>query len=244
MNKPLTIIRNEMQYQEYMEEFMALIDGDGLEPGTDNFDRFELLSVLIEDYENKEYPIEKPSPIEAIKFRMDQQGLSQKDMQIYLGSKSKVSEVLSGKIPLSLNMIRKVHEGLGIPLDILIQSVEPLSETEDRSSPLFNHKIFEGSAFASNIGEKFKAYVWSNYLKPKIVAYSTDVAGVLSDMYQSPHKKYGYGKRLYRAHHVRTVDTIVDSLPNEDDYQSIFKSLSEIHHESTTHYKDCSQSIN
>ena len=74
---------------------------------------------------------EKPEPIEAIKFRMDQQGLAKKDMVEYFGSASKVSEVLNGKRPLSINMIRKLNKGLGIPADILIQVPEIAKEIEE-----------------------------------------------------------------------------------------------------------------
>ena len=80
--------------------------------------------MLIEAYEKEHYPIDPPDPIEAIKFRMEQQGLSYKDMQQYLGSASKVSEVLSGKRPLSLNMIRKLYAGLGIPYEVLLVRTE------------------------------------------------------------------------------------------------------------------------
>ena len=241
MNKPLSIIRNEMQYQEYMDEFMALLDGDGLEPGTDKFDRFELLSVLIEDYESKEYPIEKPSPIEAIKFRMDQQGLNQKDMQKYLGSKSKVSEVLAGKIPLSLNMIRKVHEGLGVPLDILIQTVDPLIEAEIESNPFFNHKVLEGSACVSGIYEISKMYAWTNYCKTKLIDRSVDGVNDISHLWQ---RERMHGKRLTRGHQVKVVDAVLDESPNNNDYQPTFISIAEKRHERTAYIQNSSQSIN
>ncbi|WP_174634478.1 helix-turn-helix domain-containing protein [Yersinia thracica] len=120
MTTCLSIIKNDEQYEDYMSELTTILDS-GLVEGTAAFERFEMLSLLIEDYESKNYKIDKPSPIDAIKFRMDQLGLSQSDMTQYLGSKSKVSEVLSGKRKLSLSMIKRLHDGLGIPVDILIQ---------------------------------------------------------------------------------------------------------------------------
>ena len=90
-------------------------------PGSAEEQELELFSVLIGNYENEHFPISLPDPIEEIKFCMDQQGLTRKDMISYIGSQSKVSEVLSGKRPLSLSMIRSLHEGLGIPADVLLQ---------------------------------------------------------------------------------------------------------------------------
>lgn len=90
-------------------------------PGTPEGDEAELLTALIEMYEKKAYPIDLPDPIEAIKFRMDQQGLKPKDLVPYIGSAPRVSEVLAGKRPLSLAMIRKLVRGLCIPADALLR---------------------------------------------------------------------------------------------------------------------------
>ena len=88
--------------------------------GTEAFDNLEILSTLIEVYEEKMFPIQAPDPVQAIEFRMEQQGLSNTDMEQYLGSKSKVSEVLNYKRPLSINMIRRLASGLGMDPAILI----------------------------------------------------------------------------------------------------------------------------
>ncbi|HHL2521499.1 TPA: type II toxin-antitoxin system HigA family antitoxin [Yersinia enterocolitica] len=114
------IFKTQEDYERGMSRFLQLADGD-LSPNTDDYDEFELLSLLIGHYESQKYPMDKPDPIDAIKFRMDQQGLSQSDMTQFIGSASKVSEVLNRKRPLSLSMIRRIHDGLGIPVDILIQ---------------------------------------------------------------------------------------------------------------------------
>jgi len=91
------------------------------EPGTPDGDEAELLTALIQMYEQKACPIDLPDPIEAIKFRMEQQGLKPKDLVPYIGSAPRVSEVLSGKRPLSLAMIRKLVNELGIPAEVLLQ---------------------------------------------------------------------------------------------------------------------------
>jgi HTH-type transcriptional regulator/antitoxin HigA len=90
-------------------------------PGTPNGDELELLILLVETYEAKEFPIDLPDPIEAIRFRMQQANLKQKDLIPIFGSKSKVSEVLNGKRELSLSMIRKLASELGIPTEVLLQ---------------------------------------------------------------------------------------------------------------------------
>lgn len=114
----IKVIKTEIEYEAALARAEALMDAA---PGTPESDELELLAVLIEDYETQAYPINLPDPVEAIKFRMDQQGLTGKDMRQYLGSASKVSEVLNGKRPLSLTMIRRLHKGLGIPAEVLLQ---------------------------------------------------------------------------------------------------------------------------
>lgn len=88
--------------------------------GTAEADLLEILSILVERYEQEHYPIASPDPIEAIKFRMEQLGLSQKDLVEFIGSRSRVSEVLSGKRRLTVDMIRSLHHGLGVPAESLI----------------------------------------------------------------------------------------------------------------------------
>lgn len=119
MNK-IKVIKNEQEHAQALERLMALMDQDPAE-GTEAADELELLALVIEKYEEAQFPLEPPTPIEAIKFRMDQMGLRNKDLTPYIGSASKVSEVLNGKRTLSLPMIRKLHEGLGISLETLIQ---------------------------------------------------------------------------------------------------------------------------
>ncbi len=88
--------------------------------GTPEADEMEVLVTLIEAYENKHYPIGPADPIEAIRFRMDQQGLTMRDLEPYIGPSGRVSEVLNGKRPLSLRMIKRLHDGLRIPYESLL----------------------------------------------------------------------------------------------------------------------------
>lgn len=112
------IIKNEIAYETALCRIDELMDTD---PDTPEGDELELLVTLVELYEKKAYPIDLPDPIEAIKFRMEQMGLKQKDLIPYIGNRSKVSEVLSRQRPLSITMMRKLQEGLGIPADVLLK---------------------------------------------------------------------------------------------------------------------------
>ena len=112
------IIKSEEEYAAALEEVARVMSAD---PDTPDGDALELWSMLVSDYEERVHPVPLPDPISAIRFRMEQNGLNQADLVPYFGSKSKVSEVLRGLRPLSLGMIRKLHEGLGIPAEVLLQ---------------------------------------------------------------------------------------------------------------------------
>lgn len=112
------IIKNEAEYDQALARIDEIMDVDS---GTPEGDELELLVTLVELYEKVHYPIALPDPIEAIKFRMEQAGLKQKDLIPFIGSRSKVSEVLSRQRPLSIAMIRRLHEGLGIPAEVLLK---------------------------------------------------------------------------------------------------------------------------
>lgn len=121
----LKVIKTEEEYEHIMAEIDELLDIDP-DAGTPEGDRLDLLILLAEDYESKHVDTTPPTPLEAIKFRMEQQGLAHRDLIPYFGSRSKVSEVLSGKRPLTLPMIRALHSGLGIPLAVLVAE-QPVS---------------------------------------------------------------------------------------------------------------------
>jgi HTH-type transcriptional regulator / antitoxin HigA len=89
--------------------------------GTPESDRLDVLATLVDAYEVKRWPIRAPDPIAAIQFRLDQQGLTRKDLEPFIGSRARVSEIMTGKRPLTLAMIRRLSEGLGIPAAVLIQ---------------------------------------------------------------------------------------------------------------------------
>ena len=112
------IIKTEAQYEGALARIEKVFDA---KPGTPKGDELELLLLLVETYEASAYPIDLPDPITALRFRMEQQGLKPKDLIPYIGSKSKVSEVLSGQRPLSLTMIRKLVTGLHLPPDVALR---------------------------------------------------------------------------------------------------------------------------
>lgn len=114
----ITPIRNEKDYQNALERLEVIFDS---KRGTDQGDELEILSILIDKYENETSPIGLPDPIEAIKFRMEQMGMKQKDLAEFVGFKSRVSEILNKKRKLTLEMIRKLNTNLHIPTEVLIQ---------------------------------------------------------------------------------------------------------------------------
>lgn len=118
-NVPLRVLESEGDYEVALERMAALIASDPV-VGSDSERLLKTLAVLVRDYESNRYTFAPPDPIEAIKFRLEQQGLVPKDLVPYLGSRSRVSEVLAGKRPLTLSMIRNLHRGLGIPAASLL----------------------------------------------------------------------------------------------------------------------------
>jgi len=123
----IKVIKSGNDYAQAMARLTALMSLDPKD-GTKEDSELELLALVIEDYERKIVPPVSPDPVEAILFRMDQMQLGRKELEPYIGSTSKVSEVLSRKRPLSLSMIRRLHKGLGIPADVLIGSAEASAE--------------------------------------------------------------------------------------------------------------------
>jgi len=114
-------IKKEEQYNDALARVYELMQTD-IEEGSVASDELEVLSILIKEYELVYHPIPSPNPLEAIKFRLDQMGLSEKELGDILGYRSRKSEILSGKRKLSLAMIRKLNEILHIPAEVLIQA--------------------------------------------------------------------------------------------------------------------------
>lgn len=115
---PLKILKTKKEYQQSLERFEEIFQAKS---GTPESDEADILALLIKDYEDKHYVINVPNPIEAIKYRMEQQGLSNKDLAQILGFKSRVSDIFKNSRKLSLNMIRKLYNELHIPLETLVK---------------------------------------------------------------------------------------------------------------------------
>jgi HTH-type transcriptional regulator / antitoxin HigA len=111
-------IRNEEEHETALAEIYALWQ---IEPGTPEADRLDMLMLLVEDYEKQQYPMEPPDPIELILFVMEANGLKQKDMLPYFGTRARASEILNRRRPLTLEMIRSLSAGLKIPAGLLVQ---------------------------------------------------------------------------------------------------------------------------
>ena len=111
-------IRTKRDYQAALKEAEALWDAPA---GSIGADRLEVLTLLIQDYESKHYPIPDPEPIDFLLHVMEARGLTRKDLEPYIGSRARVAEVLNRVRPLSLKMIRRLSTGLGIPAEVLIQ---------------------------------------------------------------------------------------------------------------------------
>ena len=111
-------IKTEQDYQNAIKRLEVVFDAA---PNTAEGDELEILGVLIDNFEKTHFPIDLPDPIEAIKFRMEQLDYSNQDLAQIIGLKSRVSEILNKKRKLSINMIRKLHDSLQIPTDVLVQ---------------------------------------------------------------------------------------------------------------------------
>lgn len=110
-------VKTNEDYKSALKEIQKLWDA---KPDTADGDQLDILITLVEAYEEKHYPIDPPDPVEAIKFRMEQQGLKKVDLAPYFGGKNRVSEVLARKKPLTLKMVRNLHKGMGIPYESLM----------------------------------------------------------------------------------------------------------------------------
>jgi HTH-type transcriptional regulator/antitoxin HigA len=115
-------IRTEQDHDDSLARIAELM---GSAPGTPESDELEVLATLVDAYETKQFPMDAPGPIAAIEFRMEQQGLSRKDLEPMIGSRARVSEVMTRKRGLTLAMIRRIRRSLGIPADLLIEMEPP-----------------------------------------------------------------------------------------------------------------------
>lgn len=111
-------IRTEKDYKEALSEMKRLW---GSKLGTPGGDHLDVLATLVDAYENQHHQIDPPDPVEAIKFRMEQQGLTRKDLEGIIGTRTRIAEVLNHRRALSIGMIRRLHDRLGIPAEVLIR---------------------------------------------------------------------------------------------------------------------------
>jgi HTH-type transcriptional regulator/antitoxin HigA len=139
MMKP-KLIKTEKDYRAALRRIEEIF---GAKRGTPEGDELELLATLVELYEDEAFPIGLPSPVEAIRFRMEQQGLRPKDLAPHLGGANRVSEVLSGKRALTTAMIHKLHHELGIPAHVLVKPPSKLA-TRDSRPGRFTSRISAG----------------------------------------------------------------------------------------------------
>jgi HTH-type transcriptional regulator/antitoxin HigA len=148
------IIKTEAEYNEACAQIYNLMNSsdEPIEPNSAEGEELELLSLLVEKYEREVYPIEAPSPIEAIRFRMEQMNLRQSDIAPLFGGKTRISEVLNGKRPLNLKIITLLNEYLGIPLESLINS-----DKEIKLEPDTHQKLLDVPSIRKFIGTNAKA---------------------------------------------------------------------------------------
>lgn len=118
MAADLRPIRSDADYRDALSDLERLW---GSRTGTPEGDRLDILATLIDAYEEQRYPVDPPDPIDAIRFRMEQQGLTRRDLQRLIGTRTRVSDILSRKRGLTLRMVRRLHDRLGIPAEVLIR---------------------------------------------------------------------------------------------------------------------------
>lgn len=131
MASELKPIRSEADHDAAMREVERLW---GAKSGTPKGDRLDILITLVEAYEDKHYPMDPPDPIEAIKFRMEQQGLTRKDLEPLIGSRTRVAEVLNRRRNLSIAMIRRLNAELGIPAEVLVRPTRSAPPARQRKA--------------------------------------------------------------------------------------------------------------
>jgi len=220
------IIKTEEDYNKALARIDELMDA---EPNTQEGDELELLVTLVELYEEKMYPIDMPDPIEAVKFRMEQLGLHQKDLVPFIGSKSKVSEILNKKRPLSLSMMRALHKGLGIPAEILLKEQgkafpEQIPEIDWTRFPIQEMINLEWIAPKSNIKGNEEDIIRGHIQEAGGMSCFSELLFRTS---QSPVKKYRTDKYALMAWCLRVME-LSKKHPLEKEYQPNSIRLSDI----------------
>lgn len=161
----IKVIKTEKDYQEALKYIEVLMATDP-DPESANGEKLSILSTLVADYESRTFPETLPDPIEAIKFRMEQAGLKPADLIPYIGSRSRVSEILSGKRTLTLDMIRSLEAGLGIPAKALVKKPNDNSPYEGWDSRLVNEMEGRGYFGRSSIKNSSPIELIKNFFVP------------------------------------------------------------------------------
>ena len=135
------VIKTEKDYDKACERIYYLINSysDAIDPNSPEGEEIEFLSLLVEKYEQEHYQMGGPNPIEAIKFRMDQMNLKQADIAPLFGGKTRISEVLNGRRPLTLKMITLINRYLGIPLESLVNGNREIKLEPDKKEKLLSN---------------------------------------------------------------------------------------------------------
>lgn len=153
-------LRSEEDLTAALHEIERLFEAP---PGTREYDRLELLTLLVSDYERTHHPVPPPNPIEAIRFRLEQLGLTRKHLETILGSRSRVSEILSGKRPLTIRMMRALHKQLGIPAQSLLQETE---DTKQMQAEKLAVQVAELEAKIASLKNHLpENQLWDEYLR-------------------------------------------------------------------------------
>lgn len=167
MIQTVRVLKSEQDLENALSRLGELMDQE-FQPGSEEEAEFDLLKLVIDSYESKRFSSPTVTPLQAIEFRMEQQGLSRKDLEQFIGSQSKVSEVLAGKRPLSLQMIRQLHKGLGIPAKALLVSADEaevdVTDEEILTSTTFSEalqiKSVEGTQQSAWTSSRLDAYAY------------------------------------------------------------------------------------
>lgn len=218
-SKPMPkVIRTQEQYEQYLGEVMALM-AKGSTLNQYEGDRLELLSVLVEAYENSRYPVEPPDPIDAILFRMHEKGLKKADLIPYFGTSSRVSEVLGRKRPLTVQMIRELAVGLGLSADTLLGLASaPKPKSDDLDWSLFPVKEMSRRGWISMLTSKastaveevVKGFIADAGLQFGAASFRRTISGEA----QSPATRYSLYAWLARV--VQRVRLLRPKLPKYD----------------------------
>jgi HTH-type transcriptional regulator/antitoxin HigA len=174
----IKFINSEKDYEEALKLAEELIMLDP-ETNSDEGEQLAILTALIKDYELKSFPVSLPSPVEAIKFRMEQSGLTKNDLIPFIGSKSRVSEIFNGKRQLTMEMVRRLESGLGIPAKVLIQktTINDDSNFELWNNKLFNEMTLRGYFGSNKVNKNEKSFLLENFFSS--IGLKTPVVGLM-----------------------------------------------------------------